>query len=169
MYNVNMNSAALTGHRPERMGLSSITLNISPAWRKIIDWMKNTLVRNDITEAYCGMADGCDIAYGIAVKELKEEGYSIKLHCVLPCKGYEKGNVWYENLRDIADSWIELSEEFFKGCDDIRDQYMVDHSSNLLAVWDGIGSGGVYSTIQKAKKQDKNIIYYTEIMRDNLF
>ena len=58
-----------------------------------------------------------------------------------------------------ASEWIELSDEFYKGCDNVRDQYMVDHCDVLLAVWDGIKSGGVWSTIRKAQKAGKKIIY----------
>ena len=62
-------------------------------------------------------------------------------------------------LSAIADEWIELSDEFYKGCDNVRDQYMVDHCDVLFAVWDGIKSGGVWSTIRKAHKAGKQIIY----------
>ena len=60
---------------------------------------------------------------------------------------------------DEADEWVELSDEFYKGCDNVRDQYMVDHCDVLLAIWDGNKSGGVWSTIRKAQKAGKKIIY----------
>ena len=36
---------------------------------------------------------------------------------------------------------------------------MVDHCDVLLAIWYGNKSGGVWSTIRKAQKADKKIIY----------
>ena len=36
---------------------------------------------------------------------------------------------------------------------------MVDHCDVLLAIWDGNKSGGVWSTIRKAQKAGKKIIY----------
>lgn len=36
---------------------------------------------------------------------------------------------------------------------------MVDNCDVLLAIWDGNKSGGVWSTIRKAKKACKKIIY----------
>ena len=44
--------------------------------------------------------------------------------------------------------------------DNLRDEYMVEHCDILLAVWDGINIGGVWSTIQYAKKLGKPIIYF---------
>lgn len=156
-----MTSAALTGHRPDRLGYSKDTYETTD-WIRMIDWLKLKIKENSITDVYCGMADGCDIAYGIAALQLKEEGYSVRLHCVLPCKNYNSSNKWYYPLNKVADEWVVLSEEFYKGCDNVRDQYMVDHSDKLFAIWDGNKSGGVWSTIRKAQKKGINIIYYPE-------
>ena len=53
------------------------------------------------------------------------------------------------------------------GCDNVRDQYMVDHCDVLLAIWDGNKSGGVWSTIRKTQKAGKKIIYCPkEILRE---
>ena len=150
---------ALTGHRPERLGYAKDTYSTED-WGRVIDWLKLQIEKNNITDVYCGMADGCDIAYGVAALELKDEDYQVKLHCILPCKNYNESNVWYKMLKEGADEWIELSENFYKGCDNIRDQYMVDHSDMLIAIWDGNKSGGVWSTIRKAQKKDIDIIYY---------
>lgn len=158
--------AALTGHRPERLGYPELDLTITPEWRRVINWLKEKILELNITDAYCGMATGCDIAYGIAVVELNKEIQEgkvnrphINLHCILPCKNYNNKVRWHNILKDNADEWIELSEGFYKGCDNVRDQYMVDHSDTLLAVWDGNEVGGVWSTIRKARKKNLNIVY----------
>ena len=154
---------ALTGHRPQRLGYD--TNNYSTAdWLKLINWLALEIKANNVTDVYCGMADGCDIAYGIAALGLKDDGYPVKLHCVLPCKNYNSSNFWYKDLKTFSDEWIELSDEFYKGCDNVRDQYMVDHSDKLFAVWDGNKSGGVWSTIRKAQKKGIDIIYYPKEM-----
>ena len=151
---------ALTGHRPERLGYPDIDFTVYSQWRPIIDWLKEQIKKENVTDAYCGMANGCDIAYGIAVVELKEEKLPIKLHCVLPCKNYNNKISWHRILKSAADEWIELSEEFYKGCDNARDQYMVDHSDKIFAIWDGNKSGGVWSTIRKAQKRGIDVVYY---------
>lgn len=167
-----MISVALTGHRPERLGYSELDFNTDADWRKIIDWLKEKMLEIGVTDAYCGMASGCDIAYGVAVLELNNEAWvrkidrpDIKLHCILPCKNYNNKIKWHKLLKSFADEWVELSEEFYKGCDNVRDQYMIDHSDKLLAVWDGNKSGGVWSTIRKAQKKNIDIVYYP---KDNL-
>lgn len=152
---------ALTGHRPERLKYPELDFYVSNEWRKIIDWLKDKIKEENVSDAYCGMATGCDIAYGIAIMELKNnENYPIKLHCVLPCKNYNNKIKWHNLLKSVADEWIELSEKFYRGCDNVRDQYMVDHSDKLFAIFDGIESGGVWATIRKAQKSGLNIIYY---------
>ena len=105
------------------------------------------------------MADGCDIAFALAAIQIKKYGYHLNLHCVLPCKGYQSLHCLYDYIKNRADEWIELSDEFYKGCDNARDQYMVGHCDVLLAIWDGNKSGGVWSTIRKAQKVGKTIIY----------
>lgn len=154
-----MKAAALTGHRPERLGYAKESY-ATPEWQRMIAWLKLKIKENNITDAYCGMAHGADIAYGLAVSKLKIEGYPINLHCILPCKGYNEKDPMHKFLRQRADEWVELSEEFYKGCDDVRDQYMVDHSDKLFAIWDGNNVGGVWSTIRKAQKKGIEIVYY---------
>lgn len=159
---------ALTGHRPERLGYPDLCFETTSEWRKIINWLKEKMLELGITDAYCGMASGCDIAYGIAVIELNNEALvhkinrpDIKLHCILPCKNYNSSNtIWYRVLRDEACEWVELADEFYKGCDNVRDQYMVDHSDMIFAIWDGNKTGGVWSTIRKAEKKGIDVIYY---------
>ena len=73
------------------------------------------------------------------------------------CKKYE--NKYYKFLKLKATEWVELSDIFYKGCDNVRDQYIVGKCDVLLAIWDGNKSGGVWSTIRKAQKAGKRIIY----------
>lgn len=149
---------ALTGHRPARLKYSSYLE--TDDWRRIVDWLKDQIKALGVTDAYCGMAEGCDCIYALAVIELKKEAYTINLHCVLPCDNYQCNYYIYDYIKKYADTWISLSKEFYRGCDDARDQYMVDHSDKLFAIWDGIKAGGVYSTIRKAQKKNVDIVYY---------
>lgn len=153
-----MLTMALTGHRPARLNYSQHLE--SDDWRRMINWLKEQIKLLGVTDAYCGMADGCDCAYALAVIELKKEAHPIKLHCVLPCENYNSSYYAYDLIKENANTWTVLSKEFYKGCDNVRDQYMVDHSNKLFAIWDGIKAGGVYSTIRKAQKKNLDIIYY---------
>ena len=148
---------ALTGHRPERLGLPED--ETSKEWSRIRTWLEDTLFNlrtdNDELHVYSGMASGSDFLFAILGWLTK---YT-KLHCVLPCKNYNSSHYYYKEIKTNADEWIELSDEFYKGCDNVRDQYMVDHCDVLIAIWDGNKSGGVWSTIRKAQKAGKTIIY----------
>lgn len=146
---------ALTGHREERLP------NVDNQ-DEIIKWIRMKLIENHCTDAYCGMATGADIIYGKIVIMLKKEGYPIKLHCILPCKDYNITHPDYLYLKENSDSFEYLSEEFYRGCDSERDKKMINECEILLAVWDGIKSGGVWSTIRKAEKEHKVVINYPE-------
>ena len=162
---------ALTGHRPQRLGLPEDEISIE--WNCIIGWLTQqmikiteiSLIRDETVDLYCGMASGCDMVFGLIGSTLKD-GLSCKLHCILPCKDYNSSHKLYNLVKKHADEWVELSDKFYKGCDNVRDQYMVDHCDVLLAIWDGNKSGGVWSTIRKAQKAGKKIIYCPkEILR----
>ena len=106
------------------------------------------------------MASGSYFIFGISAMFLKINGIiPLQMHCILPCKNYNSSHKLYQDIKKHADEWVELSDEFYKGCDNARDQYMVDHCDVLLAIWDGNKSGGVWSTIRKAQKAGKQIIY----------
>lgn len=147
---------ALTGHREERLknlGTES----------EIYGWLRKEVLKNNCTDAYCGMASGADIMFGKLIIQLKQLGYDIKLHCVLPCKDYNKSHPDYEFLRENSDTFEYLSKNFYKGCDNARDEKMVADCDILIALWDGIKAGGVWSTIRKAEKYNKEIILYKRI------
>ena len=153
---------ALTGHRPQRLGMPDDELD--DKWGEIRGWIVNNLVyilqTTDSLDIYCGMASGADILFGMTSIVLKEcNVIPLRIHCVLPCKDYNSSHKYYNDIKLLADEWIELADKFYKGCDNARDQYMIDHCDVLLAVWDGIKSGGVWSTIHRAQKAGKQIIY----------
>lgn len=52
---------------------------------KLKDVFKAFIVTNDIEDAFTGMALGVDTVFALAVLELKDEGYAICLHAVIPC------------------------------------------------------------------------------------
>ena len=152
----------VTGHRNQRLGLPED--EASKAWEHIRCWISHELSkcikicteRNEPLELYCGMASGSDIAFGIIADIYKSHYiHSVKLHCILPCKDYNSSHKYFKFLKMKSDEWIELSNEFYKCCDNVRDQYIVDHSDVMLAIWDGNKTGGVWSTIRKAQKSRK--------------
>lgn len=85
---------ALTGHRPQRLGLPDDELDIK--WARIGCWIFNQIL--DVSDVYCGMANGSDILIGLntciikesyrSISEEFEKNRDLKLHCILPCKDY---------------------------------------------------------------------------------
>ena len=117
----------MTGHREGRLASLGTV-------EEIIDWIKSKLIENNCTDAYCGMANGGDILFGKTVISLRKQGYDIKLHCILPCKDYNKSHLDCDILKENSDSFEYLSEDFYKGCDNTRDQKMVEECEILLAL-----------------------------------
>lgn len=154
----------ITGHRNQRLGLPEDETD--EKWTPIQFWIIDELSKftkicadnNEPLDLYTGMASGSDIAFAIAGVSMHYIN-NIKLHCILPCKDYNSSHKYYKFLQLKATEWVELSDKFYKGCDNVRDQYIVDKCDVLLAIWDGNKSGGVWSTIRKAQKAGKRIIY----------
>ena len=143
---------ALTGHRPEILkGQES----------KVFNWISCVIEilfeGHAEREVLCGMARGADVIFGQAALK---SGNSA-LHLCLPCRHYGELNADrdYWELMDNAAEITYMQDKWSKGCDDKRDRYMVDNCDVLLAVWDGIPAGGVWSTIQYAVEKGKPIIY----------
>ena len=73
----------LTGHRPQK--LYGYDLN-DKRWLALKEKLKEILKERKCTEAISGMALGADTIFALAVLELKQEGYDIKLRCAVPFK-----------------------------------------------------------------------------------
>lgn len=156
----------ITGHRNQRLNLPEDEND--SAWKPIKYWLISELSkltnicreRNEPLELYCGMASGSDIVFALAGEAFRPPYiHNVKLHCVLPCKDYNSTHKYFDYIKSKSDEWVELADKFYKGCDNVRDQYIVDHSDIIFAIWDGNKSGGVWSTIRKAQKAGKKIIY----------
>ncbi len=151
----------LTGHRPDK--LYGYDLN-NEKWLKLKEYLKDILRQYSPDEAISGMALGCDTIFALAVLELKEEGFPIDLRCAVPFKGQER--IWstpdkrkYNDILSKADFVDILTEESYKPyLLQKRNEYMVDNSDLVIAVWDG-SSGGTKNCIDYAKKKGKDILY----------
>lgn len=163
-----MYTIALTGHRPERLGLPSSV--ISDEWYGIRSWIRNTILENikefGEVEVFSGMASGSDIAMAIIACHLKNEGYKVKLTCVCPFNGYGRKEQLYNYIMRHADKVVNIHNSWQRGCDNDRDDYMASHCDVMLAVFDGHKNGGVYSTIKKAERYKKKIVYCPKDLLD---
>lgn len=150
----------VTGHRPNKLYGYDITTS---KYIKLKDKFKELLIQNSCTEAITGMALGADMVFAIAVLELKNQGYDIKLHCAIPCRNHSyKWTKAYQDLYNYilkkADIVKLVTDEDYKPwLMQKRNEYMVDIADKVIAVWDG-SKGGTYNCVKYAEKKDKEII-----------
>lgn len=104
----------------------------------------------------CGMAAGCDLYFAEAVLELRRRRSDVTLEAAVPCDGQADG--WpaalrqrYEALVADCDEVSVIQHAYTPGCMQRRNQYMVEHASLLLAVYDG-QPGGTMQTILHARR-----------------
>lgn len=151
---------AVTGHRPNK--LYGYNLN-NKKNLELKEKLKKILIDNKCTEAITGMALGVDTIFALAVLELKDEGYNIKLHCAIPCRNHS--SKWikesvdlYNDILSKADVVKLVTDETYKPyLMQVRNEYMVDLADKIIAVWDG-SSGGTANCVKYAQKKNKEII-----------
>lgn len=142
---------AFTGHRPEKV--------VGAEGKIIVELRKEILEAIDLgyTTFLTGMSRGVDLWAADIVIHLRRYNPKLKLIGVVPFEGFESN--WsvdwkkhYKLVRKELD-WIHVvsagySPEVYQR----RNQYMVDHSSMVLAVFNG-EPGGTLNTIRYAQTE----------------
>ncbi len=113
-----------------------------------------------------GGAIGFDTIAAEAVLKLKEKKGDATLHIAIPCPNqtelwHKKEKEKYFEILEKADSHETICEHYFNGCMQIRNRYMVDNSSALVAFYRGT-KGGTGSTYKYASKKLPLIINLVE-------
>lgn len=150
----------ITGHRPNK--LYGYDLN-DYRWEVLESKIADELVKNGCTRFYCGMALGVDTVGAKACIRLKKQVYDIKLIACIPFKGQDCK--WPYDSRMMYHDLLQQCDEQVVVCDggyapykmQVRNQYMVDHSDLVLAVWDG-SDGGTANCVRYAQRENKPII-----------
>lgn len=114
---------ALTGHRPQRLGLPEDETD--NAWEKIEEWITKQLFKiNEVSylsgenlDVYCGMASGSDFVFGtVAALAKVNRIIPLTLHCILPCKNYNSSHPFYKDIKKYADGlYHEPYKKYDKG------------------------------------------------------
>ncbi len=50
-----------------------------------------------------------------------------------------------------------VNDHYFNACMLIRNEYMVNKSDSVIAVWDGVEEGGTWYTVKYARKNGKTV------------
>ena len=156
-------SCCFTGHRPAKLPWGQreddprcIELKLELAAR--LEAIYTLGYRHFI----CGMAIGCDMYFAEAVLALRELHPDVTLEAAVPCgtqpdKLARVQRQRYNRLLDSCDSVTVLQYGYTDDCMMLRNRYMVDHSSLLLACFDG-RPGGTMSTIVYAERQGVSVV-----------
>lgn len=110
----------------------------------------------------CGMAQGSDFLFCEAVIGLRNAYPDMTLEAAIPCetqaeKWPEAQRSRYFRLVSECDTETLIQYRYTPDCMRRRNQYMVDHSDLLIAVFDGM-AGGTMQTVTYAIKQGLRVI-----------
>ena len=145
-----------TGHRPNKLDYSESEIKS----------LLETAVDNAISDGYVtfitGMAEGVDIWAAEIVLERKKKNSALHLICAIPHPRFENRRSEYEKERyrrilQGADYMTTISGRYFRACYQKRNEFMVDHSSLVIAAWNGQPSG-TKNTVDYAKCKEVKII-----------
>ena len=149
-------TAAFTGHR-------WYDSSRKHSVRKKIEECVREAYRNGITNFISGMAIGFDLLAAEVVLSLRHECPAITMTGVLPFR--EQASLFNELKRcryykclSQADDIVILSNDYTAKCYLERDRFMVEHSSLLIACYDGRNRGGTFWTVNYAARIGKNVI-----------
>lgn len=112
------------------------------------------LYARGMRDCLCGMAVGFDLAAAEAVLSEREARPGLRLVCVVPFEGQEMrycgSDRWrFRRILRDADERIVLASEYHRGCYAVRNNFLVDHASLLVAWYDG-SPGGTQYTVRRA-------------------
>lgn len=132
-------------------------------WDKIITELHNEIenaVNDGFTHFISGFAEGVDQVFAQIVIDKMENHPDITLEAAIPYQ-----NRYLKLMRDYVTKQMLkkcvnikiASETYHRGVFSLRNQYIVENSQRLIAVYDGRSIGGTLSTINMAKRRNKEL------------
>ena len=146
-----------TGHRPEKLKRAETVI------KKGLEEAILKAIHDGYTTFITGMARGVDIWAGQIVLRLRQENPDLKLIAALPYPGCDTrwSASWrkqYAEVLEAADLVKAISPAYSLASFQKRDEWMVDHASRVIAVYDGV-QGGTKNTIDYAMKCNVEVEY----------
>jgi len=147
------------GHRPEKLPEEP---------EEIKSWLSRQIdaaIENGYVTFLTGMAMGIDIWAGTLVLEKKAAHPEIHLIAVTPYPGFPAKwkSEWkeaYDALWHAADHRVVISASFAPDAFERRNRFLVDHSSRLIAFYNG-EEGGTHRLIQYAHESGLTCFVHT--------
>ena len=145
------------GHRPQKLTRPVDDIKVD---------LENEILRtikDGYTTFITGMSYGTDIWAGNIVIRLKDRFPELKLIAAVPFSGFadkwtDEWRQKFENLLKAADFVKVLCSDYSKDAYQTRNKWMVNHSSMVIAVYNG-KAGGTRNTIQYAWKNHVPVKY----------
>jgi uncharacterized phage-like protein YoqJ len=153
-----MKSCCFTGHRPKGLpwgenesaqqclGVKAIlAVELEQAWQE------------GFRQFWCGMAMGADLMFAEAVLACQSVHPEVELFAAIPCPTQTRG--WPREQKERYErilNWIGPEHQVLvepvwsRRCMLHRDEYMVERSSRIIAVYNGRSSGGTRYTLEYA-------------------
>lgn len=124
----------------------------------------SALAKQGVTDFLSGMAQGVDLWCAQIVLDLKKKNPALKLHAILPCEGQESkwtvsAQELYHSVLAQANEVIYVEQKYSRGCMLKRNRYLVEHSTILLAFYNGSRRSGTGATVRYAQQVGREIIF----------
>lgn len=159
-----MSICAFTGYRPEKSPFDDNETD--PRCEQLKQKLFCEILRmtrEGINVFMSGMARGVDLWAAEAVLQIQnvKPSQKIELWAIVPYDRQPlawsaKERARYQRILEQAARVEYISHDYYNGCLQKRNRYMVDHATHLLAVYDG-QPGGTASTIRYARKKGLEI------------
>ena len=138
------------GHRPEKLMRSSFEI------REELDAAIRWAIASGFRTFLSGMSRGVDLWAADIVLKHRTANSQLHLICACPFPAFEArwSMDWqrlYSSVLSQADFVRYICPAYSPSCFQLRNEWMVNHSSCLISVWNGLPSG-TYNTIRYAQK-----------------
>jgi uncharacterized phage-like protein YoqJ len=150
-------TACFTGHRPKSLPwgydeTKESCIKFKAELKKVL----TGAIEYGITHFISGLALGIDMICAETIIELKHQFKNITLEGAIPCPNQDErwnaeSKKRYAKLKKECDSIHIVCPEYSDDCMNIRNKYMVDKSSVVIAIWNGKPSG-TGNTVRFAKE-----------------
>lgn len=155
-----LHRCCFTGHRPEKLQATE---------DEVKQWLEqqiDTAIADGFTTFISGCAMGVDIWAGQIVLRKKAENAELHLIAATPWPGFAARwkDEWRNKYNDLlrnADLVVNVCDHYHGGVFQQRNEWMVDHSNRVIAVYNGT-AGGTRNTIEYAGKKGVDVILEKE-------
>ena len=147
-----------TGHRPEKLNSNEAAIKV------MLSHAIDQAIQDGFVTFISGMARGVDIWAAELLLERRAVTPSLHLICALPYSGFERrwNPQWqtrYQTILRQTDLIKVICPSYSMAAFLQRNEWMVDHSSRLIAIYNG-SPGGTRNTIEYAKRKKLEIAIF---------